>query len=655
MKRIFILLSVASLLSFHMAQANVVGKTEVLSTGDYGLELDWAKDSDSNIYDITTDEDNSLYNIQEGGTVVKYNAKGEKIWEKDLSSNCRFTIYSIINSKHGYLLLDVGFVPDEKTGSPYVFMYDGGSIIELTPEKKEDIYYNGFFMKINKNDGGFVDFFLNRGSSSIQITDDNSIYLHSFIDESFKGIDTIRLKSSVRTHGGYDTYIAKINPDFTLAWDFAIGGERHDVPEAPEEYYYEYWGEPAPVQSGLANWFYVKDDTLVLKASIFSDGVDIDPDPDKEILLDIIWNNDAVVAKYQLNGNEMPKLIEYYYNWTPYLANKAYIGDNGHLYSLDYPVIDEDYPLFYATNRHEYREIKSDFSTYRLDDYAHNIRSSFGAPSFGLQRIDKDGNLYVPYCPRDEDTTDVQLNDSIFLHVDDYIEIGRAIIKFDSLGSLRWAVHWPYAFWAERYTYDNVGGVYVGGTGLGTYNKADSDLDPDPNKTHIVENPWGMLMRYVETYRIKSTPSENGKIITPEKLVRWGKSAEVSVVPNAGYEVEDVKTSRGEKLARNADGKYVVENVTDVVTVSATFKKTSAVDDVYSNRVRIYPNPVDALLCMESDGRLTDAVIYNAQGMEILAVPDGSGKIDVASLPAGLYTLKANLEGMPIVKQFIKK
>ena len=50
-----------------------------------------------------------------------------------------------------------------------------------------------------------------------------------------------------------------------------------------------------------------------------------------------------------------------------------------------------------------------------------------------------------------------------------------------------------------------------------------------------------------------------------------------------------------------------------------------------------------------------DAVIYNAQGMEILAVPDGSGEIDVVSLPAGLYTLKAKLEGMPIVKQFIKK
>ena len=57
MKRIFILLSVASLLSFHMAQANVVGKTEVLSTGDYGLELDWAKQPEKGPMEIITDED----------------------------------------------------------------------------------------------------------------------------------------------------------------------------------------------------------------------------------------------------------------------------------------------------------------------------------------------------------------------------------------------------------------------------------------------------------------------------------------------------------------------------------------------------------------------------------------------------------------------
>mgnify|MGYP003485301026 CR=1 FL=1 len=61
-----------------------------------------------------------------------------------------------------------------------------------------------------------------------------------------------------------------------------------------------------------------------------------------------------------------------------------------------------------------------------------------------------------------------------------------------------------------------------------------------------------------------------------------------------------------------ANGKYIVENVTDVVTVNATFKKSSAVDDIYSSRVRIYPNPVDDLLTIESEGNLTDAVIYNA-------------------------------------------
>lgn len=647
-------------LSFCHAIANVVGKTEVLSTGDYGLGLDWAKHSDISIYNLIN-SDNCIYYIQrersssgEVYSFVKYSKDGEKVWEKKTSINTHVS-FQMYDSKNGYILVSITLNPFEGEDPPYYVSYDENIISKQNLAKRENLYYNNILIKISKKDGSFIDCHEICWFDMLQLTDDNSIYVHSFIDERFHGLDTINLKTNIRTHGGYDTYIAKINPDYTLAWDFAIGGERHDKSNTPDEYYYEYWGESTPPQSSLPNWFYVLGDTLVLKASIFSDGVDIDPDPNKETKLDIMWNNDAVVAKYLLKGDKMPELIEYYYNWTPYLAHNVLFGDNGHIYSLNHPVIDEDYPLFYAKNRYEYREVNSDFTTYKINDYAHDIRSSFGSSSFGIQRIDKEGNLYVPYCRRDEDTTDVQLNDSIFLHIDDNIEIGRAIVKFDSIGNLRWSIHWPYAFWAENYTYDNAGGLYMWGTGLRGYTKADSDLDPDPEKSHIIKNPNCLLMRYVETYRIKSAPAEHGKIITPEKLVRWGNSAEVSVVPDAGYEAEKVTTSRGEELTKNASGKYVVENVTDVVTVSATFKISSAVDDINSDKIKIYPNPVEDILTIEGNEFLSKITILDVQGREIMTINDPKAEINVSHLASGVYTLKAESGNENFVKQFIKK
>ncbi len=194
----------------------------------------------------------------------------------------------------------------------------------------------------------------------------------SYIDERFKGLDTLRLKSDTRTHGGLDAYLAKITPDFKLAWDFAIGGERHDVPWVPvtAKYYQEYFGYYMPYDEEMDNWLVVVDDTLYLKAAIFSKNVDIDMDPAKEVLLSPTeCEHDAVVAKYLLKKDGYPELIDYVQDYSLWLPQRLYKANNGHLMAYDQ---DENNRLLLY-----YREFGQDFRSKERKGYPFEAKNIF--------------------------------------------------------------------------------------------------------------------------------------------------------------------------------------------------------------------------------------------------------------------------------------
>ena len=663
-------------------------KVQIYSEGDYGLDLDWMQNN-SNIspYLTTIDKKGFTYIAGQfgakGGTfnngetiisnhanltgwggwfVVKCNSTGDQIWldKIEVDGNYFGKLSQIYTSNDELLLIGSG-ASEQETYNLYINNQKKFTIKNARP----------FILKLDNQTGEYVNHVIldNGGKSDpesiggniYKIAEDGSIFLMSYIGEKFASMDDEKLKTNTRTHGGADVYIAKINPDFTLAWDFAFGGDMHDVPWAPEMYSQEYYFSPLPEDGNLLNWMVLKDDTLIVKMSYFSDEVDIDPSENEEILK-MKWMNEAVIARYYVGGDS-PVLLDYKKNYTERLPHDVYLAENGQLYTLDMKRVENS--VAFDDWKRYYKSLNNDLSLVEENGYQYDLLNNdatffefYNSFTNSHLYIDSLSNMYISLYAVNDSVSAI-LTDSIKMYCDGYTNIEHGVtaglVKYDNNNNLKWGIILPISHFAHKYTIDNKGGIYITGYASGYLSKDTIDISTNENDQILLINPDGMLLRYVETYRIKSAPSEHGKIITPEKLVRWGGSAEVSVVPEAGYVEDEVTTSRGENLTKNAEGKYVVENVTDVVTVSATFKKSSAVDETYSDRVKIYPNPVESSLSIECDEKLTQATIYDAQGKEVLSISNISKEISVNHLPAGLYTLKIKMGEATAVKQFIKK
>lgn len=482
------------------------------------------------------------------------------------------------------------------------------------------------------------------------MSDEGDIYIYSYINENFKGMDTLRLPTTTRTHGDLDAYIAKINPDFTLAWDFAIGGERADVPWVPTtyEYYHAYFGYDFPYNEEMTNSFVVVGDTLLLKAAVFSNGTDIDMDPNKEVLLNTTdCEHDAVVAKYLLKKDGLPELIDYKYGYTMWLPHKLLKGKNDHIFAVNQDSVNR--LLRY------YREIDEKYRTYGREEYPYNLYSAFW---FSNQKsrlnFDKRGNIYVNMMEGYNcDPIDVRFSDKSFLYSPTDIDMTAAIAKYDSSECFQWAVCWPYISWEDSYAIDYHGGLYVGGYNIARTTKAYTDLDPNPNEEVVYPTEPGVFARYVETFRIKAEQSSMGVISLPEKYVRWGDSCEMRVLPNVGFEVDSIFTSRGESFVANSDGTYILKEIVSPVVIRATYKKTSAVDDCESAKGIVYPAMTSDFLQIKNGSVFEHLEIVDSKG-SVLNTLKGCDKIDVSGLSAGTYFLRMRKDDMFYVERFVK-
>ena len=657
-------------------------EVQILTDGDdYGLELEWAhamtcgemsiqllggvSDTMGNTYvcgdyqrylqfpDGTRLDAPDYYNA---GYVAKYNRKGDLLWTFNFEGTCVCNLSKIWLMPSGEVLVfgKVNITEFHKTEA--VARFNGEKKIECTfgYECGDDCEKNchEMLIKINGETGAYVDhvFVDTRETKQFDISPSGDIYFYSYIDERFKGLDTLRLKSDTRTHGGLDAYLAKITPDFKLAWDFAIGGERHDVPWVPvtAKYYQEYFGYYMPYDEEMDNWLVVVDDTLYLKAAIFSKNVDIDMDSAKEVLLSPTeCEHDAVIAKYLLKKEGYPELLDYVQDYSLWLPQNLYKANNGHLMAYDQ---DENNRLILY-----YREFGQDFRSKERKGYPFEAKAMFTfLASYPRVNFDREGNIYLNeaagyHC----DPLDEQLSENIHLYSTTEEDQTAMIAKYDKDENFRWAILWPYISWADLYLTDDYGGMYVGGYNIARTTKAWSDLDPDPNKEVVYITEPGIYAKYIETFRIKAQPSEEGEVIAPDKKVRWGEDGLVKVTPKAGYQVKEVRTLGGELLTNNGDGTYTLKGVKDTATVKAIFAVASSVADYSENLFEVATEVFNGHLHIENGNHAESIEIVDLQG-KIHRV-ESSDNIDLSGFADGAYTLRLKHKGCIINKKFIKK
>ena len=107
-------------------------------------------------------------------------------------------------------------------------------------------------------------------------------------------------------------------------------------------------------------------------------------------------------------------------------------------------------------------------------------------------------------------------------------------------------------------------------------------------------------------------------------------------------------TNKANAIAKNWTVQYAKDNA-DIPATSGTYDCSTAVAEATAEpSLTLYPNPMADVLYLSATARTVR--IYNVYGTEVAHATD-TDRIDVASLPAGVYTVKANGTVAKMVKR----
>ncbi len=88
--------------------------------------------------------------------------------------------------------------------------------------------------------------------------------------------------------------------------------------------------------------------------------------------------------------------------------------------------------------------------------------------------------------------------------------------------------------------------------------------------------------------------------------------------------------------------------ITDLFTCS-----TLSVEESLFNDIKIYPNPIESILKIQSEITIDNIKIYSLQGQLIKQASDT--EIDVSNLSSGIYFVSISSDGKTITKKFVKQ
>ena len=144
------------------------------------------------------------------------------------------------------------------------------------------------------------------------------------------------------------------------------------------------------------------------------------------------------------------------------------------------------------------------------------------------------------------------------------------------------------------------------------------------------------------TYAVTAKAAQNGKITIKGHSdlgkVPYGTELMVEVTPNAGYKLSKL-TANGVDIT--ATKKFVVKGAT---TVEATFVKDTAIEEVSTSEVVLYPNPAVDVATLSGIEAGAMVQLFSLDGAEVLrtmANEAGVARLDLTGVAAGKYLVKS--------------
>ena len=143
----------------------------------------------------------------------------------------------------------------------------------------------------------------------------------------------------------------------------------------------------------------------------------------------------------------------------------------------------------------------------------------------------------------------------------------------------------------------------------------------------------------IDKYNVTSSSSSGGSIsLSHSGSVAYGTEVTVTVKPNAGYKLAKL-TANGADIT--AAKKFVVKKAT---TVEATFTKDTAIEEVATTEVLLFPNPAAEATTLSGVEPGAMVQVLSLDGVEVLrtvANEAGVARLDLAGVVAGKYLVKS--------------
>ena len=657
MRRILTILFSFLAIGMIVAEAGEPCEVQLVTNEDYGLVLDWAiplKSNASNYgVDVTFVKHDSEGNVYCAGSykkalflpngaqltrpderlsiyIAKFSKEGDLVWCKDFyhtssrsASDGSCWLDDMLDIEEGATTLSVAVSFDSwGQKSPTTFFYDGEKLTELNEETTEFNY-----MKLSLADGSLEKRFSMTMAEGIRSGGkngdfwrmDNGDYLiGAYIDTGFVGFSGY--ESTCRSQKNWSRYILKLDSDLRVKWDYAYATEfsKEGLNNTRTQ------GEIFCVGDTLYNLFHYE-----------AEDYNVNPEGEPIIVNRKNWlQPGSLILKSDVSGNQ-PKFLGYYHYDQDKLPVNLRSNSKGEIVASK---------QIYTNSLCSCVKIVGDVEVEEVNEIPFQNSSWWWT------------DLNPTYSFGEEDR----------ICVLGYNAVNPLVFKFmNGADSVRFeAPHKGHNYMLSLYGRDSVfhsaittelvylhamdlddrrGCFYLGASNeSNTVSSLEIPIDWDPNPNKEVYNRdsknYVEIVKYTETFRIKSKVEGNGSVVLQDCFVKYGAGTTVKVVPDAGWRIDSVLTSRGEVLTVT-NGICEINDVRDVLEVRAYFSSLTAAKDQKSNEIFLYPNPSTGKIQVVGKHDF-DYEVLDMQGNVLLQGKSEGDSIDVNELPMGQYILR---------------
>ncbi|HPJ91422.1 MAG TPA: T9SS type A sorting domain-containing protein, partial [Bacteroidales bacterium] len=166
--------------------------------------------------------------------------------------------------------------------------------------------------------------------------------------------------------------------------------------------------------------------------------------------------------------------------------------------------------------------------------------------------------------------------------------------------------------------------------------KAICDASGNIIKTEVKIAPTYIIIFAAPENGTLTVKLNNADIISGDKVF---KDSEITITatPDANYKLKTLTVNGTAFESGNT------HNVVADVNIVAEFEKEDGIEEIDAQDITLYPNPVKDILYIETEEAIKAVHIYNVQGAVVVESIGDVREINLAHLPAGIYTLRVEI------------